>query len=120
MIEYSLILKITYSFYDVAKRDFMIGYHFRFIEDFDEHIPRIADFWNLQLNQKLNNPKNLPYNLLNVHKPLKINMGEIFRWRKLFEDTLKEYLENKLLTEDQVKQWMKKVDLFKERLVKFL
>lgn len=120
MIEYDLILKVIYSFYDKAKRDVMIGYHFRVIDDFDEHIPRIADFWNLQVNGEIKNRANLPYNLFHTHKPLKINTGEIFRWNKLFEDTLSEYELNSELTKEQITEWMLKVTLFKERLVQLL
>jgi hemoglobin len=120
MIEYDLILKVIYSFYDKAKRDVMIGYHFRVIDDFDEHIPRIADFWNLQINGEMKNRKHLPFNLFDTHKPLKINTGEIFRWNKLFEDTLEEYRKENKLTEEQISAWMKKVKIFKERLVQLL
>ena len=54
-LDYDTLLEIIYGFYELAKRDVMIGYHFRVIEDFDEHIPRIADFWNLQLNGEAQN-----------------------------------------------------------------
>jgi hypothetical protein len=111
MIEYDLILKIIYSFYDKAKSDVMIGYHFRVIDDFDEHIPRIADFWNLQVNGEIKNRANLPYNLFHTHKPLK---------NKLFEDTLNEYELKGEITKEQITNWMVKVKIFKERLVQLL
>lgn len=120
MINHDLILKVIYAFYDKAKRDVMIGYHFRVIDDFDEHIPRIADFWNLQVNGEILNREHLPFNLLQAHIPLRINTGEIFRWNKLFEETLIEYVEKNELTQEQKESWMNKVSLFKEKLVQLL
>ena len=115
MIDFDTILKVIHSFYDIARSDILIGYHFRVIEDFDEHIPRIADFWNLQLNGELQNKANLPFNLLGVHRPLKINKGEVFRWEKLF----KENIEASLTTE-QVELWMLKVQIFKKKILEII
>ena len=67
-----LILEIIQEFYRVAKKDILIGYHFRVIEDFDEHIPKIADFWNLQLNGNMIDRGHLPFDLIGKHKVLNI------------------------------------------------
>ncbi|MBT4790595.1 MAG: hypothetical protein HON90_03410 [Halobacteriovoraceae bacterium] len=120
MISYPLILDITESFYTTAVKDILIGYHFRVIDDFDTHIPRIADFWNLQLNSSINDRANLPYDLFNTHLALKINKGEIFRWEKLFAENLDLFITKNLITEDQKDIWMKKVSFFREKLLMML
>lgn len=112
-----LILKIVHSFYEVAKKDFMIGYHFRFIANFEEHIPRIAQFWNLQINQQISDRSLLPFDLLGVHKGLGIKRGEIGRWIVLFEQNLEKFPE---LSIDEKKRWMDKVRHFSEKLTNFL
>lgn len=118
MISYELILKIVQSFYNVAKKDVLIGYHFRVIEDFDEHIPRIADFWNLQLNNEMLDRSHLPYQLMEKHKALNVNKGEIGRWVKLFKDNLENFSGE--LTVDQKELFAKKVDLFADKMLKTL
>jgi hypothetical protein len=40
---------VVTAFYSEAKNDILIGYHFRNIPDFEEHIPRIITFWEIQL-----------------------------------------------------------------------
>ncbi len=117
---YDIILDIIYKFYDKAKIDILIGYHFRVIDDFDEHIPRIADFWNLQINGEMNDRTHLPFDLLGVHKPLKINKGEVFRWEKLFLETLNQYQEQNKITEGEKDLWMKKVQIFKSKILLLL
>jgi truncated hemoglobin YjbI len=115
-MNYQLILKVIYSFYEVAKRDFLIGYHFRVIQDFDEHIPRIADFWNLQLSGQLEKRENLPFNLINTHKPLKVKKAEIGRWLVLFEKNLDGYVSKQELSSEDKELWMQKVHHLREKL----
>lgn len=112
MITYPEILQVIESFYDIAKKDVMIGYHFRFIEDFDTHIPRIADFWNLQLTGNMQDRSHLPFELFAKHAPLKINRGEIGRWVKLFKDNLAEAK----LSAEMKTQWEEKVDFFASKI----
>ena len=112
-----LILKVIESFYATAKTDFMIGYHFRFIESFEEHIPRIAEFWNLQLNQQISDRDLLPFKLIEVHKPLGIKRGEIGRWVVLFQENLDKFPE---VTPDQKQIWMEKVEHFKIKIIEKL
>ena len=120
MPSYPTILKIIKSFYDTAKKDILIGYHFRVISDFDEHIPRIADFWNLQLNGQLENRDHLPFDLVNVHRPLKINSGELDRWVLLFKHNLEQYISTGEISPEQANSWMEKVDRFRIKLKGFL
>lgn len=86
------IFDVVHSFYDKAKVDVLIGYHFRNIKDFDEHIPRIASFWELQLLGKASRPINDPFDVMKVHVPLGIKKGELGRWLVLFRKTLDEQL----------------------------
>ena len=119
-MDYCTILKIIQSFYQKANFDIMIGYHFRVIENFEEHIPRIADFWNLQLNQKLQSKEHLPFNLLKVHNSLGIKKGEIGRWVKLFEDNLEDFVRSNEISVDDKQAWLKKVELFREKIENFI
>jgi truncated hemoglobin YjbI len=112
--------KIIRSFYKKAMSDILIGYQFRVIDDFEEHIPKIVSFWELQINKKITNKSHLPFNILKKHAPLKLNTGEVFRWVVLFENTLNEFIQNNLITEEDKVRWMKLVEFFKERLLKSL
>ncbi|MFP5385938.1 MAG: hypothetical protein ACLGHN_07650 [Bacteriovoracia bacterium] len=84
------IFDVVHSFYDKARFDVLIGYHFRNIQDFDEHIPRIASFWELQLLGKSSRPIKEPFDVMKVHVPLGIKKGELGRWLLLFRKTLDE------------------------------
>ena len=44
-----IIDNVVIDFYEIAKNDFLIGYHFRHIKNFDTHIPKIQRFWYLSL-----------------------------------------------------------------------
>lgn len=84
------IFGVVSSFYDKAKIDVLIGYHFRNIPDFDTHIPRIATFWDFQLTGKSFRKVDRPYNMMGTHFPLGIKPGELGRWLLLFRKTLEE------------------------------
>jgi len=112
-----LINKVVHAFYQVAIYDILIGYHFRVIEDFDTHIPRIADFWQLQLTGKMDNPGSLPFDLIQIHIPLKVKRGEIDRWGILFKQILDQFVNAQEITQDQSDQWMNKIEIFKTKLI---
>jgi truncated hemoglobin YjbI len=117
-IEFSFeqILEIITAFYEKATVDILIGYHFRKILNFDKHLPRIASFWQLQLTGKIDQRTELPFQLLQVHIPLKIKRGEVDRWVTLFEQTLLHFKNQKKIEEVQLTMWMEKVHHFKEKL----
>lgn len=106
------ILSVVESFYEKAKVDVLIGYHFRNIKDFDEHIPRIASFWDLQLLGKTERPITHPFDVANLHLALHIKKGEVGRWLVLFRRTLDE----KLLEHPEMQSLS---DHWRERLVHF-
>jgi len=117
-LPYKNILEIITSFYKTATHDPMIGYHFRHIKDFDEHIPRIANFWHLQLNGRAEFDISPPFDLISVHKPLGIKKAQIGRWVVIFKENLDlfESAENK----QKFNLWLEKVDHFSIILHKYL
>jgi len=84
------IFQVVHSFYQKAKSDILIGHHFRIIQDFETHIPRIAAFWELQLLGSTRRPISEPFDVMKVHIPLNIKRGELGRWLVLFKKTLDE------------------------------
>lgn len=98
-----LISKTVYRFYEKATKDILIGHHFRKIQEFSgdnvlsppmeafsHHLPRINQFWEIQLLGKSTLPLQAPFNLINVHEYLHIRTGEVNRWVTLFQETLKQ------------------------------
>ena len=114
MIDPALILEVIESFYAKATKDFLIGYHFRNIQDFETHIPRIAVFWEVQLNGSTERKEELPFNLISVHGPLGIKRGELGRWATLFAQTLQEHQDK--LGPIIISKWNEKVEFFKNKL----
>ncbi len=90
MSEAEWIFSVVKTFYDKAKDDILIGYHFRNIHDFETHIPRIASFWDIQLLGETQQKGGPPFDMMNSHLPLGIKRGELGRWLVLFRQTLKE------------------------------
>ena len=115
-----LILDIIQSFYDTVKKDVMIGYHFRFIEDFESHIPRIADFWNLQLNGEVKDRTNLPFKLIEIHKDKGIKSAEMGRWIHLFEKNLENFVQSGEVSSHQRDIFITKINHFREKIESIL
>jgi hemoglobin len=110
-----LIIQVVQAFYEKAKSDVLIGYHFRIIPDFELHIPRIAAFWEIQLQGKTNRTLEAPFDILKVHLPLNIKRGELGRWLVLFKKTLEEQP-----VPDELKTlWLERLDFFEERFLRF-
>jgi truncated hemoglobin YjbI len=86
------IFSVVDAFYQRARTDVLIGYHFRVIEDFESHIPRIAAFWEIQLLGQTPRDYGGPFDVLNLHRPLMIKPGELNRWLLLFRRTKEEAL----------------------------
>ena len=111
-----LIHSIVTSFYEEATRDVLIGFHFKHIKDFSEHIPRICAFWEFQFNGQTSLKLDHPFDLLNAHAPLKFTMGQLNRWVFLFDKTLDDFVDTNQITESDKEEWMVKVHFFKQRL----
>ena len=96
------ISSVVRAFYEKAKSDIIIGYHFRHIENFDEHIPKIIRFWCLQLldlpQEKIKEfqKEGIPNQIIKKHLYLKIKKGEVGRWVLLFKETIDQHPSNEL------------------------
>ena len=118
MTDADWIFKVISAFYEKAKIDIMIGYHFRNIQDFDSHIPRIAAFWELQLLGKTERQINKSFDVLNAHLPLNIKKGELGRWLVLFKKTLDENM-NESEQAELKKKWLERLDFFEGAFLRF-
>jgi truncated hemoglobin YjbI len=96
------IHSVVEAFYSKAISDPIIGFHFRKIQEFEgadplrppieafaKHIPRIVNFWRMQLLEE-KNLETVPFNLIKTHQYLGLKRGQIDRWLILFIETLKE------------------------------
>lgn len=110
------ILKVTQSFYALARVDILIGYHFWRIQDFDTHIPRIAMFWETQLLGRSIKTITPPLDLMGVHIPMNIHKGELARWLILFRKTLDEFSEYPELKS----VWLERLVFFEKNFSRFL
>lgn len=113
------IYSVVEAFYEKAKIDILIGYHFRIIKDFDEHIPRIVSFWELQLLGKASRPLEAPFDVMKVHVPLGIKRGELGRWLVLFRKTLDEETLKHPEMQGLKEEWLKKLIDFEGKFLRF-
>ena len=111
------IFEVVKSFYDKAKTDVLIGYHFRIIPDFEEHIPRIAAFWEIQLLGGTKRTLSEPFDVMKAHIPLGIKRGELGRWMVLFKKTLDEKSSEGL--SDLKQLWLERLSFFEGVFLRF-
>jgi truncated hemoglobin YjbI len=111
------ILETVENFYAKATTDFLIGYHFRHITDFETHIPRIATFWDIQLLGAPSRPLTEPFDVINKHMPLMIKPGEVGRWVVLFKQTLEEQGRQYPEFLELIQKWMMKLEFFREKFL---
>ncbi len=111
------IFEVVKSFYDKAKTDVLIGYHFRIIPDFEEHIPRITAFWEIQLLGATKRSLSGPFDVMKVHIPLGIKRGELGRWLVLFRKTLDEKSVDKY--SDLKSLWLERLAFFEGVFLRF-
>jgi hemoglobin len=114
-MDYPLIQTVVRDFYQTIIDDILIGFHFKKIENLDQHIERIAQFWHLQLNGEVIDQKELPFNVVHAHQDLGLTPGMIDRWVLVFEQTLQKHL-----NEADQKKWMDKVEIFKKKILDFI
>ena len=111
------------SFYKIAINDIFLSYQFKKIikksnkfrkidfdlGDFESHIPKVIDFWSVQL---LPDYKSMlkRENVLKVHEYLNIKKGELGRWIFLFKKNLEEISMDKNLK----LRWIEKLNQFEE------
>lgn len=111
----SQVYHVVYSFYEKATSDILIGFHFRNIPNFLDHIPRIASFWEVQLLGNTSYDISPAFQLLKVHEPLKFNRGQLKRWLKIFRDNLAENKIDKSLE----RKWLKKLTEFEKIFLEY-
>ncbi len=120
---------MVFEFYSKATIDILIGHHFRKIqthqgshplkppmEAFQDHLPRIELFWEVQLLEDQAPKVEKPFDLLNIHRQMKLNPGELDRWVMLFIQTLEAQANEE--NENFINQWKEKIELFKGRFKK--
>ncbi|MFZ4715694.1 MAG: hypothetical protein ACOYL6_18365 [Bacteriovoracaceae bacterium] len=112
---YDDIHRLVREFYLLATNDFLIGYHFRVITDFESHIPRIASFWENQVNQTVTHPEHFPFRMMAKHFPLKIRAGELDRWVVLFFSVLEKEELRKPEWSPSIDSWKEKILFIKEK-----
>ncbi len=85
------IKTFVHAFYDKVGKDERLGYVFNdYAEvDWDEHLPRMVDFWSNILFQT-RRFKGRPFR---KHLPLPIKKGDFDRWLGLFEETIDNHFE---------------------------
>lgn len=103
------VAAVVHKFYDKARGDILIGYHFARIDDFATHLPRIVAFWETQL-LGTNHKFDPPLDVINAHMPLRIHRGEVGRWMKLFRETIDEVQ----IPEELKKDWEQKLTQFEQ------
>jgi len=86
------------------------------MEAFQDHLPRIEQFWEVQLLEDQIQKIEKPFDLLNIHREMKLNPGELDRWIILFHQILDENSNEE--TTEFVDKWKEKIELFKERFKK--
>lgn len=117
MNDADFVLQTIEKFYAKATTDFLIGYHFRHITDFNTHIPRIAAFWDIQLFGSTQRHLDSPFDVINKHIPLMIKPGEVGRWIVLFTETLKEQERSSPEKMVLIERWYPKLEFFRAKFL---
>ena len=108
---------VVIDFYQRATVDILIGYHFREIlekNELEAHLPRIIDFWRLHFGLNAIDPVNKAFNILNLHRELKIKKGEVGRWVIIFQETLKDFSQGQAEKKQFSELWQKKIRHFQK------
>lgn len=114
------IFAVVDAFYAKAKTDVLIGYHFRVIEDFDTHIPRISAFWEIQLLGSTNRTLSEPFDVARIHQMMGIHRGELGRWLLLFRKTLEEQTEAHPEFSHMKELWLERLKFFENVFLRLL
>ncbi|MCM2349771.1 MAG: hypothetical protein NDI69_07105 [Bacteriovoracaceae bacterium] len=120
MTESEWIFNVVDSFYQKAKVDVLIGYHFWIINDFDTHIPRIASFWEIQLLGTSSRSLEKPFNVVGLHLPMGIKRGELGRWLVLFRQSLQKETQKHPEMEKLAVLWDERLTFFEGVFLRFL
>lgn len=86
------------------------------MEAFQDHLPRIEQFWEVQLLEDQIQKIEKPFDLLNIHRQMKLNPGELDRWIILFHQVLESNTTNESI--EFINKWKEKIELFRKRFKK--
>lgn len=120
MTQHQWIFEVVNSFYTKVRADVLISYHFWRIPDFDEHIPRIATFWDFQLLGKSERELTHPFDVMNLHLQMGIKKGELGRWLVLFRKTLEEETQKHPEMSELRANWEERLKVFEGIFSRFL
>jgi len=81
------------SFYEKATKDALIGHFFTQIENFEEHLPVMYQFWSKIVFQAEGYTGNPIPKHLEIHQNSPINAQDFERWLNLFTETTDELFE---------------------------
>ncbi|WP_018948157.1 group III truncated hemoglobin [Thioalkalivibrio sp. ALMg11] len=87
------------DFYRRLSADPEIGHHFERIQDFPDHVKRIADFWYMNLGGRLEQPPTI--DMVGKHAPLNLTEADLAVWMRHFKATTEDHLEPPLAAEWQ-------------------
>lgn len=125
-----IIQETVKDFYALATSDFLIGHQFRKIqtqegqdplspplEAFEHHLPRINEFWELQLLGLKASKGFEPFKLIEVHQKLAIRKGELGRWVLLFYQVLEDKKKKYPDQQEFFDLWQSKIEHFKTKFL---
>ena len=117
------IQTVIEDFYAKAVVDPIIGFHFRKIQEcesadpmkptidaFANHIPRIVNFWRMQLREEYK-LETEPFNLIKAHSHLGLKRGQVDRWLILFNETL----DSSGFDAEEIQVWKEKAAHFRSK-----
>ncbi len=87
------------DFYRRVAADPEIGHYFERIEDFPDHVNRIADFWYMNLGGRLEHPPTI--DMVGTHAPLNLTEADLAVWMHHFKTATEDHLEPPLAAEWQ-------------------
>lgn len=114
MTAHEWIYEVVNAFYAKARTDILIRYQFDKIKDFDEHIPRISAFWEMQLTGKSDRRLDRPFDMIGVHGRLHLHRGELGRWLILFRQTLDEKVKEHPEFQELREKWEERLPFFEK------
>ncbi|WP_018936010.1 group III truncated hemoglobin [Thioalkalivibrio sp. ALJ24] len=85
------IRAVIEEFYRRLSADPRIGHHFERIEDFEDHVRRISDFWYQNLGGRLEQPPTI--DMVGKHAPLRLTEDDLQAWMEHFRATTDEMLD---------------------------
>jgi truncated hemoglobin YjbI len=119
MTQEQWIFQVVDAFYQRAKTDVLIGYHFRNIQDFESHIPRIAAFWEIQLLGATKRELTESFDVMKAHIPLNIKRGELGRWLVLFRQSLELQVHKDASFFELKEKWLERLSFFEGVFLRF-